>query len=63
MLSQKEIEKIPTQIFKTSEAASIFVANEIATLIRSKQKEGKPCVLGLATGSTPTRVYSELISS
>jgi len=62
MLSQKEIEKIPTQIFKTSEAASIFVANEIATLIRSKQKEGKPCVLGLATGSTPTRVYSELIS-
>jgi glucosamine-6-phosphate deaminase len=62
MLSQKEIEKIPTQIFKTSEAASIFVANEIAALIRSKQKEGKPCVLGLATGSTPTRVYSELIS-
>ncbi|MCA6433906.1 MAG: glucosamine-6-phosphate deaminase, partial [Cytophagales bacterium] len=62
MLSQKEIEKIPTQIFKTSEAASIFVANEIAALIRSKQKEGKPFVLGLATGSTPTRVYSELIS-
>lgn len=54
-------EHIPTQIFKTSEEASVFVANEIANLIRQKQKEGKPCVLGLATGSTPTRVYAELI--
>ena len=62
MLSQKEIEKIPTQIFKTSEAASIFVASEIANLIKSKQAEGKPCILGLATGSTPTRVYAELIA-
>ncbi|MBL7871339.1 MAG: glucosamine-6-phosphate deaminase [Cyclobacteriaceae bacterium] len=55
-------EQIPTKIFNTSEQASIFVANEIATLIKQKQKEGKPCVLGLATGSTPTRVYSELVS-
>ena len=55
-------EKIPTQIFKSSEAASIFVANEIAALIRQKQVEGKPCILGLATGSTPTRVYAELIA-
>lgn len=54
-------EQIPTKIFSTSELASIFVANEIATLIRKKQAEGKPCVLGLATGSTPTRVYSELV--
>jgi glucosamine-6-phosphate deaminase len=55
-------EKIPTKIFETSEQASIFVANEIADLIRQKQAEGKPCVLGLATGSTPTRVYAELIN-
>ncbi|HNR72826.1 MAG TPA: 6-phosphogluconolactonase, partial [Cyclobacteriaceae bacterium] len=54
-------EHIPTQIFKTSEEASVHVANEIATLIRQKQAEGKPCVLGLATGSTPTRVYAELV--
>ena len=54
-------EHIPTQIFKTSEEASVFVANEIANLIRQKQAEGKPCVLGLATGSTPTRVYAELV--
>lgn len=55
-------EKIPTKIFETSEQASIFVANEIADLIQQKQAEGKPCVLGLATGSTPTRVYAELIN-
>lgn len=39
----------------------MFVANEIATLIRAKAKENKQCILGLATGSTPTRVYDELI--
>ena len=37
------------------------VADEIAELIRQKQKEGKPAVLGLATGSTPTGVYAELV--
>ncbi|MCE2995571.1 MAG: glucosamine-6-phosphate deaminase, partial [Flammeovirgaceae bacterium] len=62
MLSQAEIEKIPTRVFQTSEAASVFVANEIAALIKAKQAEGKQCVLGLATGSTPTRVYAELIA-
>ncbi len=55
-------EKIPVKIFKSSEDASVSVAKEIASLIKSKEKEGKPCVLGLATGSTPTRVYSELIN-
>ena len=61
MLDQKDIEKIPTRIFASSEEASVFVANEIASLIKSKEKQGKPCVLGLATGSTPTRVYAELV--
>ena len=56
-----EFEKIPVKIFKTSDEASRFVANQIATLIRSRQKENTPCVLGLATGSTPTRVYAELV--
>jgi glucosamine-6-phosphate deaminase len=54
-------EKIPVRIFKSSEDASLFVAKEIASLIRSRQEENKPCVLGLATGSTPTRVYAALI--
>lgn len=56
-----DIEKIPTQIFNSSGEASAFVAREIATLIKARQKEKKPCVLGLATGSTPTGVYAELI--
>ena len=54
-------EKIPVKIFNTSEQGSVFVANEIASLIKLRQKEGKPCILGLATGSTPTRLYSELV--
>lgn len=54
-------EKIPVKIFSSSEEASVFVANEIAALIKSRQREKKPCVLGLATGSTPTRVYDELV--
>jgi glucosamine-6-phosphate deaminase len=54
-------EKIPVKIFKSSDEASRFVAMQIATLIRDKEKENKPCVLGLATGSTPTRVYAELV--
>lgn len=55
-------EKVPVKIFEGSEHASRFVATEIAALIAKKAREGKPCVLGLATGSTPTRVYAELVS-
>ncbi|WP_336514237.1 glucosamine-6-phosphate deaminase [Pollutibacter soli] len=54
-------EKIPVAIFDNDKNASAFVAREISDLIRQKQKEGKPCVLGLATGSTPKTLYSELI--
>jgi glucosamine-6-phosphate deaminase len=54
-------EKINTKIFSNSENASISVANEIAAIIKIKQLEGKPCVIGLATGSTPIRVYEELV--
>lgn len=54
-------EKIPTHIYADAKAASRAVAHEIADLIRAKQKEGKPCVLGLATGSSPKTVYAELV--
>ena len=59
--AQNTIEKIPVRIFKSSDEASVFVAGEIAQLIRKKQSENKSCVLGLATGSTPTAVYAELV--
>ncbi len=54
-------ERIPTTIFDDSEKASKAVALEIAALIRQKTKENKPAVLGLATGSSPKKVYQELI--
>ena len=54
-------EKIPTRIFKDPKDASKSVALEIANLIREKQSQGKKCVLGLATGSSPKTVYAELI--
>jgi len=54
-------EKIHSEIFKNSAEASKIVAEEIASLIRSKQLENKKCILGLATGSSPIRVYDELV--
>lgn len=30
-------------------------------LIMDREKSGKKCVLGLATGSSPLKVYAELI--
>ncbi|MBX2967813.1 MAG: glucosamine-6-phosphate deaminase [Cyclobacteriaceae bacterium] len=60
-MHQTVSEKIPVKIFKSSEEASVYVAREIAALIRLRQKQSKPCVLGLATGSSPTRVYAELV--
>lgn len=54
-------EKIPSEIFDDSAAASTYVAKEIADLIRQRNKNDKTTVLGLATGSTPTKVYDELI--
>lgn len=54
-------EKIPVEIFRTPGEGSAYVANEIAKAIRARQAEGKKCVLGLATGSTPISMYKELV--
>ncbi len=58
---ETRFEKIHNEIFKNSADASIVVAREIANLIISKQAKKKPCVLGLATGSSPIKVYEELV--
>ena len=55
------LEKIHNLIFDNSVTGSIAVANEIATLIKAKQQTNSICVLGLATGSSPIKVYEELI--
>ena len=57
----KRLENISTEIFENSIEASQEVAREISDLIRSKADNNEKCVLGLATGSTPTTVYSELV--
>ncbi len=57
----RRFEKIKTQIYDNSETASFHVANEIAQLIRQRQKQGKKAVIGLATGSTPIKVYDFLV--
>ncbi|MFE3868174.1 glucosamine-6-phosphate deaminase [Flavobacterium sp. LS2P90] len=58
---ETRFEKIHNEIFKNSIEASVVVAQEIAHLIKSKQEKNKPCVLGLATGSSPIKVYEELV--
>ena len=60
-LEQTRFEKIHSVIFSDSKNASKIVANEIATLIKKKQKNNQNCVLGLATGSSPISVYNELV--
>jgi glucosamine-6-phosphate deaminase len=54
-------EKIHNIVFSHSIEGSICVAHEIADLIKSKQAKNKNCVLGLATGSSPIKVYEELV--
>ncbi len=54
-------EKITAIIYNDSFSASHAVAEEIANLIRSRNKKNEQTVLGLATGSTPVKIYDELI--
>lgn len=54
-------EHIRTQVHENADDAVAVVAAEIADLIRSRAAEGRAAVLGLATGSTPVRLYRELI--
>ena len=54
-------EKVPVTIYNDSFSASHAVAEEIANLIRNRNKKNETTVLGLATGSTPVKVYDELI--
>ena len=53
--------RLPVSLYADSEQASAAVAAQMADLIRARAAAGQPCVLGLATGSSPTRVYEELV--
>lgn len=48
-------------VFDTPQDAAKSLAADVAALIRSRAAEGKPVVLGLATGATPLPFYAELI--
>ncbi|WP_196829517.1 glucosamine-6-phosphate deaminase [Flavobacterium sp. CG_9.1] len=58
---EKRFENIDTVVFENSTSASKAVAQQIATLIKSKQENNQSCVLGLATGSSPKGLYTELV--
>ena len=57
----RRLEKLRVEILEPPEALAREVARRIADLVRMRANEGRPCVLGLATGSTPVGVYRELI--
>jgi len=60
-LESRQRERIRTEIFATADEAARLLADEIAGLIRGNDGAHRPTVLGLATGSTPVRLYRQLI--
>jgi glucosamine-6-phosphate deaminase len=53
-------ERVPVVIVEYDQIART-IAERIAALIRERNQQGRPAVLGLATGSTPIGIYRELI--
>ena len=58
---ENRYEKLHTVTFDNSQEASILIAREICDLVKSKQEKNKNCTIGFATGSSPTKVYQEII--
>lgn len=59
--AEERYERTPTLVFPSSQEPCSQLAAEVAKLIKEANKEGRPAVLGLATGSTPVPFYRELI--
>jgi len=57
----KSFEKINLKLWGNPDEGAIHVANYIALCIRQKQEENEHIVLGLATGSSPIKIYNELV--
>lgn len=60
-LGNSEGVRVPTRVFATSQDAVRHIVRTIEQLIRERAASGRPCVLGLPTGSTPVSVYRELV--
>ena len=54
-------EKIPVRVCEDNLTGSKHLAKTIALAMRQKQQDGESIVLGLATGSSPVKVYQELV--
>jgi glucosamine-6-phosphate deaminase len=55
-------ERVPTKIYKDANEASKVVAHEIAQIIRRKNAQGKPAVLGLnCVGGSATVAVAKLL--
>ena len=54
-------EKIPVQIYETADEAVKAVAREIVDLVQTRAASSEKCVLGLATGVSPIKLYQELV--
>ena len=60
-LEETRYEQMHVEVFSNAEMGSISVAREISNTIKTKQRIGEMCVLGLATGSSPIGIYKELV--
>ena len=54
-------EKLPSEIFTTSEEGAVHVAQEIANRVAEKQRQGEFCVVALSGGSTQKNVYQQFL--
>jgi len=61
LLEETRFEKLPVSVFLNEKEACKKIAQKIAAMIISKNKNGEQTILGLATGASPIGVYDELI--
>jgi len=57
----KSFEKLNLKLWDNPDDGAAHVANYIALCIRQKQQENENIILGLATGSSPIKIYNELV--
>ena len=54
-------EKIPTEIFETTDDGVYQIADEIEALVRQRREKFQNCVIGLGAGLTLRPLFNELI--
>ena len=58
---EKAVEKLRVKVVEDQAEGAKVIAGMIADVIRAKQARGEMAVVGLATGSTPKKIYAELV--